>query len=65
MAARYFRNSTLEVAESEVHYSAILVGKNTQSISVVTNNDRDSHNPVSTGNNNLMQITQIIDNILA
>jgi hypothetical protein len=43
MAARYFRNTTLEVADSDVQDSECVVVRNTQSITIVTNNDKDSH----------------------
>jgi hypothetical protein len=43
MAARHLWNTTLEVADSDVQDSAIVVGKNTQSISIVTNNDNNNH----------------------
>jgi predicted nuclease of predicted toxin-antitoxin system len=43
MAARYLRNTTLGVAESDVQDSAIVVGKNIQSILIVTNNDNNNH----------------------
>ena len=39
MAARHLQNTTLEVADCDVQESAIVVGKNTQSISILTNND--------------------------
>jgi len=43
MAARHLRNTTLEVAESDVQDSAFVVGKNIRSISIVTNNDNNNH----------------------
>jgi UDP-N-acetylmuramate-alanine ligase len=43
MAARHLRNRTLEVADSDVQDSAIVVGKDNQTISIITNNDNDNH----------------------
>ena len=43
MAARHLRNRTLEVADSDVQDSAIVVGKGNQTLSIVTNNDKDNH----------------------
>jgi hypothetical protein len=43
MAARHLRNRTLEVADSDVQDSAIVVVKGNQTISIITNNDNDSH----------------------
>jgi len=43
MAARHLRNTTLQVADSDVQDSTIALGKNTKSISIVTNNDNDSY----------------------
>jgi len=43
MAARYLRDRKLEVANSDVQDSAFVVVRDTQSISVITNNDDDSH----------------------
>jgi hypothetical protein len=42
MVACHLRNKEFEVADIEVQDSVILVGKNTQSISVVSNNDNDN-----------------------
>jgi hypothetical protein len=43
MAARHLRNKTLEVTDSGVQGSSTVIVKDTQSISIVTNNDNDSH----------------------
>ena len=38
MAARHLRNKTLEVSDSDVQDSAVVIGEDTQSICVLTNN---------------------------
>ena len=43
MAARHLPNTTLEVADSDAQDSAIVVGKNTQNVSIETNNYNDSY----------------------
>ena len=43
MAARHLRNKALEVTDSDVQGSSTVMGKDTQSISIVTNSDNDSH----------------------
>jgi phosphoglycerate-specific signal transduction histidine kinase len=43
MAALHLCNKTLEVTDSDVQDSATVIGQDTQSIFVVTNNDNDIH----------------------
>jgi len=43
MDARHLRNETLEVTKSDVQDSATVIGEDTPSIFMVTNNDSDSH----------------------
>jgi len=43
MAVRHLRNKTLEVTNSDVQDSATVIGEDIPSISIVTNNDNDSH----------------------
>jgi hypothetical protein len=46
MAACHLQNETLEVSDSGVQDSATVIGQDTQSIFVVTNNDNDIHGSV-------------------
>ena len=43
LTALHLRNKTLEVCDSDVQDSATVIDKHTQSISIVTNNNNDSH----------------------
>jgi hypothetical protein len=45
-AARYLRNETLEVTDSDLQDSATVIGQDTQSIFIVTKNDNDIHGSV-------------------
>jgi len=43
MDANHLRNETLKVTYSDVQDSATVIGEDTSSIFIVTNNDKDSH----------------------
>ena len=43
MDARYLRNETLEITNSDVQDSATVIGEDTPSIFILTNNDNDNH----------------------
>jgi len=43
MDTRHLRNETLEVTNTDVQYSATVIGEDTPSIFIVTNNDNNSH----------------------
>jgi len=43
MDARYLRNETLEITNSDVQDSATVIGEDTPSIFTLTNNDNDNH----------------------
>jgi hypothetical protein len=45
-AARYLRNETLEMTDSDLQDSATVIGQDTQSIFIVTNNHNDIHRSV-------------------
>ena len=46
MDARYLRNETLEITNSDVQDSATVIGEDTPSIFILTNNDNDNHESV-------------------
>jgi hypothetical protein len=48
MDAHHLRNKTLEVTNIDVRDSAPVIGEDTPSIFIVTNNDNDSHGSAQT-----------------
>ena len=62
MDARHLRNKTLEVTNSDVQYSATVIGEDNPSIFIVTKNDNDSHGSAQI-QDMLADVLSILNNI--